>query len=472
MSPNGEVWIASSSEEAALRLAGRLASAGCAVRIGAPKACESIGRGVPAALVFAQADANTLAQVVAFRARHPGASVVVITDGADVRQVVGLMRIHSVDVVLEADGVNAVWDSIQRLAAGSPEPRLAVAPASSTGPLFSAPVLPAPLLDAPMLAEPGPSAASILSLARGERPVPSVRAAPATPSWSGESGAPPPRAATPAPPARPPSSSIASRTVAATLDLPILDARFEKLEALMRREDCSTIDVERLASQDLVLVQAIIRAANMAYYRSPKMVTNLRDAIVRVGNKQGFALMMETLVRKAFDVPSAEAKSVLAAMWQNATLTAQLTRRLAEWEGFARPEDAYIAALLHNLGESVMVWRLLQQPGGLGRLAAEVPGIAANHEAVGFAAGQKWACPPLAQVMMRSHHTAGRTESPREADLRHAIVGCWALARQLLGDYLPEQPGEESADHFAELRLSDSVLTRLASECAEALKGL
>lgn len=472
MSLNGEVWIASSSEEAALRLAGRLALAGCAVRVGSSDECETIGRGVPAAIVFGQADGSTLAQVQAFRGRHPASAVVVVTDGADVRQVVGLMRLRHVDVVLEDDGLNAIWESVQRLVLAASD---AQAPAAAgftvepgpavpmlADPVLSAPVLSAPVLAAPLAAPAGPTAASILSLARGERTVPTLHAP--TPAGS--------RASIPPPPTRPAASSVASRIVAATPDLPILDARFEKLDALMRREDCSTIDVERFASQDLVLVQAIIKASNMAYYRSPKMVTNLRDAIVRVGNKQVFALMMETLMRKAFDVPSVEARSVLGAMWQNATLTAQLTRRLAEWEGFARPEDAYVAALLHNIGECVMVWRLLQQPGGIGRLAAEVPGIAANHEAVGFAAGQKWGCPPLAQVMMRSHHSAGRTESPREADLRHAIMGCWALARQLLGDYLPDQAGEESADHFAELRLSDSVLARLAGECAEALKGV
>ncbi|GDX82697.1 hypothetical protein LBMAG42_45080 [Deltaproteobacteria bacterium] len=477
MSLNGEVWIASGSEEAALRLAGRLALAGCAVRVGSSDACETIGRGVPSAVVFAQADGSTVSQVQGFRSRHPESGVVVVADGTDVRQVVELMRIHRVDVVLEDDGLNAVWEAVQRLAALPAEPRASGGSDFSVSPAIAAPVLSAPVLSAPVLSAPlaspaGPSAASILSIARGERTVPAFHAPAAAALWAPSATPSGARAPIPAPPTRPAASSVASRTVAATPDLPVLDSRFEKLDALMRREDCSTIDVERFASQDLVLVQAIITASNMAYYRSPKMVTNLRDAIVRVGNKQVFALMMETLMRKAFDVPSAEAKSVLSAMWQNATLTAQLTRRLAEWEGFARPEDAYVAALLHNLGECVMVWRLLQHPGGMGRLAAEVPGIAANHEAVGFAAGQKWGCPPLAQVMMRSHHSAGRTESPREADLRNAIMGCWALARQLLGDYLPDQPGVESADHFADLRLSESVLTRLANECAEALKGV
>ena len=220
-------------------------------------------------------------------------------------------------------------------------------------------------------------------------------------------------------------------------ELPMIDCRASKVQRLIAKDDCSVGDVEAVIATEPTLVTAVLRTANSAFYQSPRPITNLRDAIVRVGVRQTLNRALETLIQRSFQIVHPEGRSVLVGSWANAGLTAQFARRLADGDGLGRGDDIYLAALLHNIGECLLVWRMYRTPVQPGQLAAESPRIAAQHECAAEACLEKWGMPPLVASLAAFHHRPRHAENPREAALRRAITGSWALARRLQGDYLP-----------------------------------
>lgn len=334
------------------------------------------------------------------RRAWPGVPVVVSARALPVADVIQLMRQPRVDVVLAEEGARGVLQAIER------------ALPAAAGLAAALPAAAAPALAPPT----GAPAAPLLSAASGAVP-------PAPTAGQGD----PTRPRAPAP-ARGPD------------DLPVLDQRAGLVQQLMAREECSIGDVETVVATEPRLVTSVVRTANSAYYHAPRVITNLHDAIVRIGVRQTLAILLETLVQRSFQPMHPEAQAVLSAAWENAGLTARFARRLAEWESLGRAEDVYLAALLHNIGECLLVWRLYRTPVRPGQLVEESPRIAAHHESAAELAVERWGMPPLVASLAAFHHRARLGETPRDAALRRIVVGAWALARELQGDYLPDLP--------------------------------
>jgi len=359
------------------------------------------------------------------RRTWPGVPVVVSTRALAVADAISLMRQPKVDVVLAEEGTRGLLQAIERslpaavgLAAGTPGSvaNAAAAPATSPNPAPSAAVSAAPGSAAPGVSDP-------------------------------------PRVRVPAPPRGPD-------------DLPVLDHRAGLVQQLMAREECSIGDVESVVASEPRLVTSVVRTANSAYYHSPRVITNLHDAVVRIGVRQTLAILLETLVQRSFQPMHPEAQAVLSAAWENAGLTARFARRLAEWESLGRAEDVYLAALLHNIGECLLVWRLYRTPVRAGQLVEESPRIAAHHESAAELAVERWGMPPLVASLAAFHHRSRLGESPRDAALRRLVLGAWALSRELQGDYLPDLPAVDPS-----LELPRAVAERLVRLAAPEFVG-
>ena len=255
--------------------------------------------------------------------------------------------------------------------------------------------------------------------------------------------------ATPPPPAsRPPARALPAGGTRGLDGLPVLDCRVGKIQQLIANNDCSVSQAEAVIASEPALVTAILRTSNSAFYQAPRPITNLRDAIVRIGVRQTLNSVLEALIQRGLQTVHPEGRAVLIACWANAGLTARFARRLAEGDGLGRGDDIYLAALLHNVGECVMIWRLYRGPVQAGQLADECPRIAAQHEAAAETCLDKWGMPPLVSSLAAFHHRPRIGENPRDAALRRAITGAWALARRLQGDYLPVMAPVECETEF------------------------
>lgn len=452
-------------------------------------------RPVAAVLVVDSEDGGGFARVREARAAAPGLPVVAVAGLPDVEMVVQLLRLGVADFVDRRDGSAAILAAVERVTsravaverpvprvepyvhpptieaprapvsefrvsrAGMPDPTPSRSPISTETSRGFSGLRPPASTSAPAVA---PTGSSVLEALAGRRGAGILAKATMAKDPSGQT------VVTPTPQVR---TQVAPRTAD---EMPVMDAKLGELQEMMAQPDCPVEDVERFVIRDPALVVAILKMANSAYFRSPRLVTNIREACVRLGNRQVFALLLESLLRRTFTANSPAAQGVFEAMWKNAALTARVARRLAEWQRTGRPEDAYVAALLHNLGEFVLVWRIVNDaPADLmQRLADEAPRIALEHETLGALAAQKWGLPPQVQALAGDHHRKRRGELPQDTALRLSIVACWALSRSVGGDYLPNMAPADALALFDEMELPDALRQRIAEECFAALEGL
>lgn len=190
--------------------------------------------------------------------------------------------------------------------------------------------------------------------------------------------------------------------------IPPLPDTAARLLALAADPDVEIDTLARIIERDPPLTARLLGIANSAFYAPPRPLTTVKAAIVGVlglnlvrNLATGMALSggLSTRACPRFD---------LTAYWIMALGTAELASALARaaTRDDAPPADSvYLAGLLHNLGELLLVFlwpqemaealrRLAEQPAG-GLVAHERAVLGTDHWAAGAFLARHWELPPL-----------------------------------------------------------------------------
>jgi HD-like signal output (HDOD) protein len=125
-------------------------------------------------------------------------------------------------------------------------------------------------------------------------------------------------------------------------------------------------------------------------------------------------------------------------LWLHSHLAALFARKLAAHCGFPHPEEAYVAALLHNLGAFLLYWHApseysqilyqsVRDQKDIDRLEEERFGV--GHTKLGSMYAEKWGFPTAMNIVMKVHHQPlGGAVQSTLLDFLHVANG--ALAAQ------------------------------------------
>jgi HD-like signal output (HDOD) protein/CheY-like chemotaxis protein len=308
---------------------------------------------------------------------------------------------------------------------------------------------------------------------RPERPGPAPAAAPAAVV---------PR---PRPTVRDEVHRAAERLQAGRLRLPTLDRRVAQVSGLMERPDCSVDEVLALLERDPTLAAVVLRAANSSYFNRGTRIHGLRDACLRLGNQHVVALTIEGLVTSACVCRREPFRTIVERFWQNAFVTARavdwLSRHVAR--GGAGPpsgrrpsaDELYVAGLLHNVGELLLVQVLADVPelelSGAGDLAELAEAVTEAHERFGGALAEAWGLPPLVAALAGGHHEEPLGEPPPGAvaagpSVWRLVVAGWRLALSAGYMYLPGQEQESPFEDVVALGIDDARVAPLLGAMA------
>lgn len=217
---------------------------------------------------------------------------------------------------------------------------------------------------------------------------------------------------------------------AGTITLANVEERLEQLpllpgvmfELMKSDPDSETFfdDMVRLAKNDPPLACLIIGYANSAACIGKCPVEGIEKALVRVGSKNILQLLMAISVARVF-VP---AKDEQRNIWRHSLEVAHIALFLARTSYFStvKPETAYMAGLLHDLGRFVM---LQVAPDALKDTDVRGWGAAAElisteqstlgftHTVVGQIACKKMHLPGLLSNIVRYHHHPEAVRHPK-----------------------------------------------------------
>jgi HD-like signal output (HDOD) protein len=238
-------------------------------------------------------------------------------------------------------------------------------------------------------------------------------------------------------------------------------------------------EITEIVQFDQALTASLLRAANSSWSASRTEITNVKDAVVRLGSSTVFSIALGVNVksRMARDVPEYGLSE--GDLWNHsvaASLAGELLLRKAKHK---LPPETVTAALLHDVGKLVMcrflgddLLSVLQQAheeSGLTRMEAEYEVLGVHHAELGGLIAQIWGLPDSLVRGISYHHSPGIGMEP----ICYGVHLCDVIAK-VIGAGLDDNTDLESYAHaMAELDLSaddfDEVCRTAETRFAEVL---
>lgn len=198
-------------------------------------------------------------------------------------------------------------------------------------------------------------------------------------------------------------------------DLPALAPVVQQALELLTREDFDWQEVANIVSCDEALTAHLLRLANSAITGFRRRVTNLVTALRILGVRSVINLLLTLSVRPLLRA-SAEYD-----LWRHSLGCALLARALAQRTNQWDADEAFAAALLHDLGKGLL-WqhfpdasrRALEiaQRQGCPLFVAERLIFGISHAEVGGWLLQRWRLPPPLPDAVALHHAPSACPSP------------------------------------------------------------
>lgn len=377
-----------------------------------------------------------------------GTPVIVMSGVATMEDVVRAVRERACDFLQKPFDLEDLSSALDRAAA------LAGAAPAPGGPGLSMPT------------------SALLSEAEARRATPPTsRLSQEGPAASPESPPSPPVATQERPvgPIRPVIARLRDRLATGEIRFPVLDPKVIVLHELLGRADVSVDEVVAAIGRDPALVASVLRTANSPYYRRGAETKSLREACVRLGTKRVLALAIEAAVNDSLPTSHRRYARLLDRMWRSAVVTSRVAALLAGQLRRRDVEFVQVVALLHDLGETMVVQLLgeLDPAGELpdDQVAAEVTRL---HEDFGRALLKAWGLPRVFWQLAGHHHRApGPAEDREMRELRLLVLAAWKLGNLAGHAVFPGREGEDPGPEVAALGLdparSDELMRQATS---------
>jgi len=134
--------------------------------------------------------------------------------------------------------------------------------------------------------------------------------------------------------------------------LPTLPTVATAALAELDRADCDAGEVASLVSLDPVIAARILRLSNSAFFGMEQKAETVEAAIARLGTRECRGLIVTVALMDSF--PTLPAPHNAKVFWTLSLAAALMAQKLAVDVGYAQPERAYLAGLVHRLGEAVL----------------------------------------------------------------------------------------------------------------------
>jgi putative nucleotidyltransferase with HDIG domain len=197
-------------------------------------------------------------------------------------------------------------------------------------------------------------------------------------------------------------------------DLPPLPAVAARVMGMADDDRTSAMDLAQVLSTDQALTAKLIRVSNSAYYGFARRVSTVREAVVMLGFKQVRQVAVGASLINAFKTSRRPNDPFdLDLFWGHSVAVAVAAEALAKKTRSAKPEDAFTAGILHDIGRLVIRQTmpsefaealLIARGGEVDLAAAELQTTGYAHDEVGRALGELWKFPGHLIDAVRCHH--------------------------------------------------------------------
>lgn len=201
--------------------------------------------------------------------------------------------------------------------------------------------------------------------------------------------------------------------------LPAVPRIFSQLALVLEDDRSDAADVARVIERDAALVAAVLRVANSPMFAPADPVARVRDAVAYLGRRMVSNLVLGVSAFDSF-AGTGLPTGFMRLFQANAMAAGNLVARLAERRD---RDDAFVAGMLHDIGQLVMLvefgepYRALveERREGTSLVASEAERYGTSHDRVGAYLLGLWGLPARVVEVVAHHHgpLGGETSGER-----------------------------------------------------------
>jgi putative nucleotidyltransferase with HDIG domain len=209
--------------------------------------------------------------------------------------------------------------------------------------------------------------------------------------------------------------------VLSIIQLPALPSMVTQVVELIDNPRTSAASLGKVISTDQALTAKVLKIANSPFYGFPKKISTVDFAIIVLG----FDALKEIVISISL-VSSLQKKSDATfdaqSFWDHSIMSAVIARRLARDLGYRVSGEAFVGALLHDMGISVLHRYFnsefkkivaLSRESTLSFLEAEQKILGVTHAEVGSWLAERWNLPDNLIETIAFHHTPAKAKQNR-----------------------------------------------------------
>ena len=199
-----------------------------------------------------------------------------------------------------------------------------------------------------------------------------------------------------------------------------MPANINRILSVLEDDDSTAIKLGGLLGLDQALTANVLQAANSAILGYGPSCTNLSDAIMRLGFDRIRTIVLGVAVSGNMTGVLPGYRLGAGELWKHSISTAITAQWFARRINFPKPEDAYVAGLLHDMGKLMLDQFALADYGRLFELVkdydltfyqVEQKLFGIDHAHVGGIMAYKWNFPPVLINAIQHHHSPSKAEN-------------------------------------------------------------
>jgi len=210
-------------------------------------------------------------------------------------------------------------------------------------------------------------------------------------------------------PGSPPKSIIESMEL---VRLPSPPHILSKLLDVCHDPDSSTGDLADIISFDAALTSKLTMAVNRASFAIEPPINNLEKAVTLIGHDQVKSMVITSSIQQLFAGLINSQKVFLYNAWLDSLYCAVFARDIAIALDYEHPQDAYVAGLLHDIGQIVFdakyhdqYVKIINAKTEAATITQEISKFGVSHTELGAAIIEQWpSLSPAIADATRYHH--------------------------------------------------------------------